>query len=361
MTSKGKRHDPRRYSRLVVDGAKQAPSRGMLRAVGFADADFTKPQVGIASTWANLTPCNMHLAELAREAAAGVDAAGAKSVHLQHHHGFRRHLDGLAGHALLAGVARGHRRFDRDGGRRRGLRRLRRHRRLRQEHARLRDGDRADGPPGGVRLRRHDPPGRAASRHRLDLRGGGCACGRKDLRCAAARGRAHRDSRSGQLRRHVHGEHDGLGDRGAGSVAAGQLRAGSGRGLPSARIAGEPAPQWCACSRPASRPRDILTRKSFENAITVAIALGGSTNAVLHLLAIANEARVKLQLDDFTRIGRARAGAGGSATERTLFDVGARCDRRHPAADENAARCGPAARRMHDGDRRARSRKISRM
>ena len=80
MTGKGKKNDPRRYSRLVVDGAKQAAARGMLRAVGFSDADFSKPQVGIASTWANLTPCNMHLAELAREAAAGVDEAGAKSV-----------------------------------------------------------------------------------------------------------------------------------------------------------------------------------------------------------------------------------------------------------------------------------------
>src|SRR5215472_16511527 len=73
-------HDPREHSRLVVDGLKQAPSRAMLRAVGFEDADFTKPQIGIASTWANLTPCNMHIAELAREACAGIDAAGGKSV-----------------------------------------------------------------------------------------------------------------------------------------------------------------------------------------------------------------------------------------------------------------------------------------
>src|SRR6185437_1336957 len=72
--------EPRAYSRLVVDGVKQAPSRAMLRAVGFQDADFRKPQIGIASTWANLTPCNMHIAELAREAAAGADAAGGKSV-----------------------------------------------------------------------------------------------------------------------------------------------------------------------------------------------------------------------------------------------------------------------------------------
>ena len=72
--------DPRRHSRLVVDGLKQAPSRAMLRAVGFTDADFAKPQIGIASTWSMVTPCNMHIDGLAREAAAGADAAGGKSV-----------------------------------------------------------------------------------------------------------------------------------------------------------------------------------------------------------------------------------------------------------------------------------------
>src|ERR1039457_6401321 len=68
------------YSSLVVDGVKQAPARAMLRAVGFTDEDFAKPQIGIASTWADLTPCNMHIAELARAAASGADAAGGKSV-----------------------------------------------------------------------------------------------------------------------------------------------------------------------------------------------------------------------------------------------------------------------------------------
>src|SRR5947209_12031380 len=80
MAAKKNQADARENSRLVVDGVKQAPSRAMLRAVGFQDADFAKPQVGIASTWANVTPCNMHIAELAREAAAGVDAGGGKSV-----------------------------------------------------------------------------------------------------------------------------------------------------------------------------------------------------------------------------------------------------------------------------------------
>ena len=75
-----KKHDPRRYSSLVVDGAKQSPSRAMLRAVGFKDADFKKPQIGIASTWANLTPCNMHIGDLASEAERGANAAGGKGV-----------------------------------------------------------------------------------------------------------------------------------------------------------------------------------------------------------------------------------------------------------------------------------------
>jgi len=72
--------DLRKYSRLVVDGAKQTPSRAMLRAVGFQDADFAKPQIGVASTWASLTPCNIHINDLATEALTGVDAAGGKGV-----------------------------------------------------------------------------------------------------------------------------------------------------------------------------------------------------------------------------------------------------------------------------------------
>ncbi len=73
-------YDIRKYSSLVVDGLKQTAARAMLRAVGFSDADFSRPQIGIASTWSNLTPCNMHIADLAREAGLGADAAGGKSV-----------------------------------------------------------------------------------------------------------------------------------------------------------------------------------------------------------------------------------------------------------------------------------------
>ena len=70
----------RRYSRVVVDGVSQAPSRAMLRAVGFSEDDFKRPQIGIASTWSMVTPCNMHIDGLANEAAKGADEAGGKGV-----------------------------------------------------------------------------------------------------------------------------------------------------------------------------------------------------------------------------------------------------------------------------------------
>jgi dihydroxy-acid dehydratase len=71
---------PRCHSAPVVDGVERAASRAMLRAVGFKDADFKKPQIGIASTWSMVTPCNMHIDQLARYAAAGANAAGGKAV-----------------------------------------------------------------------------------------------------------------------------------------------------------------------------------------------------------------------------------------------------------------------------------------
>src|SRR5215467_12422226 len=75
-----KSDERRRYSSVVVDGVTNAPARAMLRAVGFTDADFDKPQIGIASTWSNLTPCNTHINALAEAAAMGADEAGGKAV-----------------------------------------------------------------------------------------------------------------------------------------------------------------------------------------------------------------------------------------------------------------------------------------
>ena len=70
----------RKHSAIVVDGAERAASRAMLHAVGFKREDFKKSQIGIASTWSMVTPCNMHIDRLAKESAKGVDAAGGKSV-----------------------------------------------------------------------------------------------------------------------------------------------------------------------------------------------------------------------------------------------------------------------------------------
>ena len=332
-----KKHDPREYSRLVVDGAKQAASRAMLRAVGFTDADFVKPQIGVASTWANVTPCNMHIAELAREAAAGADANGGKSV--------------LFNTITVSdGISMGSP----------GMRYSLVSREVIADSIETVVG--AEGFDGFVAL-------------------GGCD---KNMPgCAMAMARLNRPSvfvyggtiRPGVQRRDIVAVFEAVGANAAGKISDAELREvertaipgpGScggmytantmasaiealGLSLPGSSAQDAISEEKRADSRRAGeavvrlvrdglRPRDILTRKAFENAITVVIALGGSTNAVLHLLAIAKEARVKLTLDDFTRIGQARSGAGGSEAQWPLHDVRAGGHRRHSAAHENATR-----------------------
>ncbi len=303
MKKKSKTQDPRGYSRLVVDGDKQAPSRAMLRAVGFADADFKKPQVGIASTWANLTPCNMHIAELARAAAAGVDAAGGKSVVFNTI-------------TVSDGISMGSP----------GMRYSLVSREVIADSIETVVG--AEGFDGFVAI-------------------GGCD---KNIPgCAMAMARMNRPAafvyggtiRPGVQRRDIVSVFEAVGARAAGKISAAQLLdiertaipgPGSCGGMYTANTMAS-AVEALGLSLPGSsaqeavseakrldsgqagaavvrliesgpRPRDILTRKAFENAITVTIALGGSTNAVLHLLAIAHEARVKLRLEDFSRVGR---------------------------------------------------------
>ena len=295
--------DPRRYSRLVVDGTKQAPSRAMLRAVGFTDADFGKPQIGIASTWANLTPCNMHIAGLARAAAAGVDAAGGKSV--------------LFNTITVSdGISMGSP----------GMRYSLVSREVIADSIETVVG--AEGFDGLVAV-------------------GGCD---KNMPgCAMAMARLNRPAafvyggtiRPGIQRRDIVSVFEAVGAHAAGKMTDAQLLEvertaipgpGSCGGMYTANTMasaiealGLSLPDSSAqeavstaklqdCERAGAavvklvesgiRPRDILTRKAFENAITVSIALGGSTNAVLHLLAIAHEARVRLRLEDFSRIGR---------------------------------------------------------
>jgi dihydroxy-acid dehydratase len=295
--------DPRQWSRLVVDGVKQTPSRAMLRAVGFTDADFSRPQIGIASTWSNLTPCNMHINELAREAEAGANAAGGKGV--------------LFNTITVSdGISMGSP----------GMRYSLVSREVIADSIETVVG--AEGFDGFVAI-------------------GGCD---KNMPgCAMAIARLNRPAvfvyggtiRPGAQRRDIVAVFEAVGGHAAGKVSDSQLAEvertsipgpGScggmytantmasaiealGLSLPNSsaqeavsdikrrdsRQAGEAV---VSLVRQGIRPSDILTRKAFENAITVTIALAGSTNAVLHLLAIARAARVKLTLDDFTRIGR---------------------------------------------------------
>src|SRR5277367_5685115 len=79
-STRKKTADPRAYSSIVLDGPERSPNRSMLRAVGFGDEDFKKPVIGVASTWSMVTPCNMHIDQLAREAEAGANRAGGKAI-----------------------------------------------------------------------------------------------------------------------------------------------------------------------------------------------------------------------------------------------------------------------------------------
>jgi dihydroxy-acid dehydratase len=293
----------RAYSSLVVDGIKQTPSRAMLRAVGFTDEDFTKPQIGIASTWSNLTPCNMHIDELARRAAAGVDAAGAKAVSFNTI-------------TVSDGISMGSP----------GMRYSLVSREVIADSIETVVG--AQGFDGVVAI-------------------GGCD---KNMPgCLIALARLNRPSvfvyggtiKPGADKRDIVSVFEAVGGFASGAVSEQQLKyvertaipgPGSCSGMYTANTMasaiealGMSLPNSSAqeavsnqkredCARAGEavvnlvrrgiRPSDIMTRKAFENAIVVAIALGGSTNAVLHLLAIAHAMRVKLRLADFTRIGR---------------------------------------------------------
>jgi len=293
----------RRHSSLVVDGVKQAPARAMLHAVGFADGDFKKPQIGIASTWSNLTPCNMHIDELARLAAAGVEAHGAKAVT-------------FATITVSDGISMGTP----------GMRYSLVSREVIADSIETVVG--AQGFDGVIAF-------------------GGCD---KNMPgCLMALARLDRPAifvyggtiRPGTDKRDIVSVFEAVGGYAQGTVSEKQLKfvertaipgPGSCAGMYTANTMasaieamGMSLPNSSAqdavsgqkrddCSRAGAAvvnlvklgltPRRIMSRKAFENAITVCIALGGSTNAVLHLLAIASSAGVRLRLDDFTRLGK---------------------------------------------------------
>ncbi len=294
--------DPREHSRRVVDGATRAPSRAMLRAVGFVDEDFLKPQIGVASNWSQVTPCNMHIDSLAREAAAGADTAGGKSLI-------------FSTITVSDGISMGTP----------GMRYSLVSREVIADS--IETVVEAEGLDGLVAI-------------------GGCD---KNMPgCMMAIARLDRPAvfvyggtiRPGQGHTDVVSVFEAVGAHARGSISDEQLRSvecaaipgpGScggmytantmasaieamGMSLPNSsaqeavaeakredsRRAGAAV---CALLERGIRPSDILCREAFENAITVTIALGGSTNAVLHLLAIADAAGIPLELDDFARIG----------------------------------------------------------
>ena len=294
--------DPRRHSRVVVDGLTQAPSRAMLRAVGFKDEDFAKPQVGIASTWNMVTPCNMHIDGLARHASAGADAAGAKSVLFN----TITVSDGIANGTPGMRYSLVSREVIADS---------------------IEAVASAEGFDGLVTIGGCDKnmPGCVMAMARLDrpsifVYGGTIQPGPKNRDIISvfeavgsyAAGKIDDAELKEVESTAIPGPGSCAGMYTANTMASAIEALGMSLGNSSAqeavsnakaddcRRAGEGV---VALIKRGIKPSDILSKEAFENAITTVIALGGSTNAVLHLLAIAHEARVDLKLADFTRIG----------------------------------------------------------
>lgn len=293
----------RRYSSPLVDGPKKAPARAMLRAVGFTDADFKKPQVGVASTWSMVTPCNMHINQLADEAIRGVDAAGGKGV-------------------LFNTITV------------------------------------SDGIANGSEAMKYSLVSREVIADSIETVAG-CqgfdglvaigGCDKNMPGCLIALARLNRPAvfvyggtiRPGKNHTDIVSVFEAVGAQAGGSMSCAEVLEiertaipgpGSCGGMYTANtmasaiealgmsLPGSSAQNAISadknddCRRAGAavlelieqdiKPRDIMTRQAFENAITVTIALGGSTNAVLHLLAMADSVDVPLRLHDFEEIGK---------------------------------------------------------
>ena len=294
--------DERKHSSIIVDGVEQAPSRAMLYPVGFKKADFSKPQIGIASTWSMVTPCNMHINTLADQACKGADDAGAKGVQFNTI-------------TVSDGISMGTP----------GMRYSLVSREVIADSIETVVG--AQGFDGFVAI-------------------GGCD---KNMpACGIAMARLNRPSvfvyggtiLPGEARRDIVSVFEAVGAHAAGKIGDIELEqiettaipgAGSCGGMYTANTMAS-ALEAMGLSLPNSsaqnaisedklkdsyragvavrelirrgiRPSDILSKEALENAITITIALEGSTNAILHLLAIAHAAKIDLELDDFSRVG----------------------------------------------------------
>jgi dihydroxy-acid dehydratase len=296
--------DPKRpHSSSLVDGITRAPGRAMLRAVGFSDADFHKPQVGIASTWAMVTPCNMHINKLADEAATGVDAAGGKAVVFN----TITISDGIANGVEAMKYSLVSREVIADS---------------------IETVAGCQGFDGLVAIGGCDKnmPGCLIALARLDrpavfVYGGTIRPGRNrtDIISVFEAVGAHAKGAMSEadVLEVERGAIPGPGSCGGMYTANTMASAIEALGM---SLPGSSAQEAVSeskrddCRRAGAAilamlergitPRQIMTREAFENAITVTIALGGSTNAVLHLIAMADAAGVQLGLDDFVRLGK---------------------------------------------------------
>jgi dihydroxy-acid dehydratase len=304
VTEHEHRH-PKPRSNEVTEGMERAPARAMLRAVGMTDDDWSKPQIAVASSWNEVTPCNLPLDRLAKKAKEGVRAAG----------GFPLEFTTIA---VSDGISMGHE----------GMRASLVSREVIADSVELMvHAERMDGL---VALAGCDKslPGMLMAAARLDLAsvflyGGTIMPGRvgdRDITIqdafegvgACALGRMTREELD-DIERHACPTEGSCGGMFTANTMAAAAEA-LGMALPGS--ASPPAidlrREDLAVSSGAAvvsqldaglTARKILSKQAFENAIAVVMALGGSTNAVLHLLAIAHEARVDLTLDDFNRVG----------------------------------------------------------
>ena len=294
----------------MLDGPDRAPSRGMLYAVGFKKEDFSKPQIGIASTWSQVTPCNIHIDRLAREAAKGADAAGGKALifnTITISDGISMGTEGMK-YSLVS-------------------------REVIADSIETVVG--CEGMDGYVAIGGCDKNMPACliamarmNRPAVFVYGGtilpGCATikgEKKDLDIVSifeavgkhAAGEFSDEELETVESCAIPGEGSCGGMYTANTMASAIEALGMSLPNSSAQAAvSDDKMRDCFDAGAAVlhlmekgiRPRDIMTRKAFENAITVVIALGGSTNAVLHLLAMAHAAEVELSIDDFTEIGK---------------------------------------------------------
>ncbi len=293
----------RPYSSIIVDGVEQAPSRAMLYPTGFKREDFNKPQIGIASTWSMVTPCNMHINELAEAAAAGADEAGAKSVlfnTITVSDGISMGTPGmrysLVSREVIADSietvvgAQGFDGFVTIGGCDKNM------------------------PACGIAMARMDRPS-------VFVYGGTILPGaeRRDIVSVFEAVGGHAAGRVSDIElteietTAIPGPGSCGGMYTANTMASAMEALGLSLPGSSAQNAISQDKKQDSYNAGAAvrnliklglKPSDMLSREAFENAITITIALEGSTNAVLHLIAIAHAANIPLSLDDFSRVGK---------------------------------------------------------